>query len=136
MKTSALLARVLLGLIFVVFGLNGFLHFIPAPPPAGLGGQFFGALYASHYLAFIWLVQIVAGTLLLTNRFVPAALAILAPVLVNIALFHIFMAPVAYAPAVISVLLWTIVFVQERAAFQPLLVAKATESSRPTASES
>ena len=125
MKILALIARVLLGLLFLVFGLNGFLHFIPAPQPAGIAGQFVGAMYMSHYLAVVWLLQIVAGALLLTNRFVPAALTILAPVLVNIALFHVFMAPVGYAPAVISIALWSIVFLQERAAFRPLLVAKA-----------
>jgi len=125
MKTSVLIARVLLGLLFLVFGLNGFLHFIPAPQPTGLAGQFLGALFVSHYLNVIFALQIVAGALLLANRFVPAALAILAPLLVNIALFHVFMAPAGYAPAVIAIALWSIVLVWERAAFRPLLVAKS-----------
>jgi putative oxidoreductase len=124
MKTSVLIARVLLGLLFLVFGLNGFLHFIPAPAPSGLAGQFLGAMFVSHYLNVIFALQIVAGALLLANRFVPAALILLAPLLVNIALFHIFMAPAGYAPAVIAIALWSVVFVRERAAFQPLLVAK------------
>jgi putative oxidoreductase len=124
MKTSVLIARVLLGLLFLVFGLNGFLHFIPTPPASGLAGQFLGALFVSHYLNVIFALQIVAGVLLLANRFVPAALAILAPLLVNIALFHVFMAPAGYAPAVIAIALWSVVLVRERAAFRPLLVAK------------
>lgn len=125
MKTSVLIARVLLGLLFLVFGLNGFLHFIPSPAPSGLAGQFLGALFVSHYLNVIFALQIVAGALLLANRFVPAALIILAPLLVNIALFHIFMAPVGYAPAVIAIALWSVVFAWEHAAFRPLLVAKS-----------
>jgi putative oxidoreductase len=125
MKTSVLIARILLGLLFLVFGLNGFLHFIPTPPASGLAGQFLGAMFVSHYLNVVFALQIVAGALLLANRFVPAALTILAPLLVNIALFHAFMAPAGYAPAVIAIALWSVVFVQERAAFRPLLIAKS-----------
>jgi len=125
MKTLVLIARVLLGLLFVVFGLNGFLHFIPSPAPSALAGQFLGALFVSHYLSVVFALQFVAGALLLANRFVPAALTILAPVLVNIALFHAFLEPVGYAPAVLAIALWAVVFSRERAAFRPLLVAKA-----------
>jgi uncharacterized membrane protein YphA (DoxX/SURF4 family) len=125
MKTKiVLVARLLLGLMFLVFGLNGFLNFIPAPPPTGLAAQFIGAMYVSHYLAAVFVLQIVAGVLLLANRFVPAALTILGALLVNIVLFHTFMAPAGFAPAIIAVTLWSIVFVRERAAFRPLLVAK------------
>jgi putative oxidoreductase len=124
MKTLILIARVLLGLLFLVFGLNGFLHFIPAPLPTGLAGQFIGAMFVSHYLSVVFALQIVAGALLLANRFVPAALTILAPLLVNIALFHACLAPVGYAPAVIAIALWSILFVRERAAFLPLLAPK------------
>lgn len=120
-----LIARLLLGLMFLVFGLNGFLNFIPSPPPTGLAGQFIGAMYVSHYLAAVFVLQIVAGVLLLANCFVPAALTILGPLLVNIILFHAFMAPAAFAPAVIAVTLWSIVFANERAAFRLLLVAKS-----------
>jgi uncharacterized membrane protein YphA (DoxX/SURF4 family) len=126
MKTFVLISRVLLGLMFLVFGLNGFLNFIPAPPPTGTAGQFIGAMYVSHYLAVVFALQLVAGVLLLANRFVPAALAILAPLLVNIVLFHATMAPAGFAPAVIAVALWTVVFVREWAAFRPLLTAKGT----------
>jgi putative oxidoreductase len=124
MKITALVARLLLGLMFTVFGLNGFLHFIPQPPPSGLAAQFFGALYVSHYLSAIFLTQLVGGVLLLLNRFVPLALALLAPVLVNIALFHLCMAPHDFGPAVLGFVLWVVLFIRERSAFAPLFVAR------------
>lgn len=124
MKITSLVSRLLLGLIFTVFGLNGFLHFIPQPPPTGVAGQFLGALYVSRYLGAIFLVQLASGVLLLVNRFVPLALACLAPVLVNIVLFHACMAPHGYGPAVLAALLWIVLFVRERAAFAPLLSAR------------
>ena len=112
--------------MFLVFGLNGFLNFIPAPPPTGIAGQFIGAMFVSHYLAAVFVLEIVAGVMLLANRFVPAALTILAPLLVNIVLFHAFMAPARFAPAVIAIALWAILFARERSAFLPLLDAKGT----------
>lgn len=124
MKLTATVSRVLLGLIFTVFGLNGFLHFIPAPPPPGLAGQFFGALYLSHYLGAIFAFQLAGGVLLLANRFVPLALALLAPVLVNIVLFHVCLSPHAYGPAVAAAALWIVLFIREREAFAPLFVAR------------
>ncbi|MDB6095479.1 MAG: hypothetical protein JWM32_3041 [Verrucomicrobia bacterium] len=124
MKTILLISRILLGLIFLVFGLNGFLHFIPAPMPTGIAGQYVGALFVSHYLAVVFALELVAGVLLLTHRFVRAALVVLAPILVNIVLFHTFMAPSGFALAVIAVGLWSVLIYRERAAFSPLLVAK------------
>ena len=126
MKTVILISRVLLGLMFLVFGLNGFLNFIPAPPPTGIAGQYVGALFVSHYLAAVFALELVAGAFLLTNRFVLLALTILAPILVNIVLFHVCMAPTDIAPAVIAVTLWSVLFYRERAAFFPLLAAKGT----------
>lgn len=126
MKIAFLASRLLLGLIFTVFGLNGFLHFLPQPPLPSVAGQFFGALYVSHYLAAIFLVQLLAGVLLLSNRFVPLALAALAPVIVNIALFHTCMSPHGYGPAVLAVVCWIVLFVRERAAFAPLFSARGT----------
>src|SRR5260221_1881469 len=104
-KTVLLASRVLLGLMFLVFGLNGFLHFIPAPMPTGIAGQYLGALFVSHYLAVVFALELLAGVLLLANRFVRVALAILAPILVNIVLFHACMAPSGFAPAVIAIVL-------------------------------
>src|SRR3954463_11712747 len=94
MKKLSAVARVLLGFLFVVFGLNGFLNFIPlGPMPAGLAGQFTAALVESHYMSVVLLVELAAGVLLLVNRYVPLGLTLLAPVIVNILLFHLFMAP-------------------------------------------
>jgi len=93
MRIASVIARYLAGVIFLVFGLNGFLNFIPLPPPGGIAGQFMGALYASHYLWVIFAFQVIAGVFLLVNRYVPLAVGILAPVLVNILTFHALMAP-------------------------------------------
>ena len=120
MKTAATIARYLAGFIFLVFGLNGFLHFIPFPPPSGVAGQFMGALFASHYVTFIFALQILAGVLLLANRFVPLALAILAPVIVNILAPHALMAPAGLPLALFVAILWTLIFADVRTAFLPL----------------
>src|ERR1700733_8860730 len=93
MRTASVIARYLAGAIFLVMGLNGFLNFIPLPPPGGVAGQFMGALYVSHYLWVIFAFQVIGGLLLLVNRYVPLAVAILAPVIVNILTFHVLMAP-------------------------------------------
>jgi putative oxidoreductase len=124
MKTVIVTSRILLGLIFVVFGLNGFLNFIPMPPPSGAAGQFFGAMFASHYIVPVFLLEVIAGVLILANRFVPLALAILAPLLVNIALFHVFMAPHGFGGAIVAIALWGVLFYRERAAFSGLLSPK------------
>jgi putative oxidoreductase len=126
MKTTILISRILLGLLFLVFGLNGFLHFISMPPPSGLAGQYVGALFVSHYLSVVFALETAAGFLLLAKRFVPLALAILAPILVNIILFHACLAPSGYAPAVVAVALWFVLFVRERGAFAGLLAVKGT----------
>lgn len=129
MKTTSTIARYLAGVIFLVFGLNGFLHFIPLPPPSGVAGQFMGALYVSHYLTLIFGLQVVGGALLLANRFVPLALVILAPVIVNIVSFHALMAPSGLPMAFVVTLLWALIFVDVRSAFaalfQPRLQARA-----------
>jgi putative oxidoreductase len=124
MKTTIHIARVLLGLLFLVFGLNGFLHFLPSPQPTGLAGQFLGAMFVSHYLSVVFALQVAAGLLLLANRFIPAALTILAPLLLNIALFHALLSPVGYAPAIIAIALWSLLFASQRRAFLPLLAAR------------
>jgi len=93
MKLAATIARYLLGVIFLTFGLNGFLHFIPMPTPTGVAAQFVGALFVSRLYVVIFLLQIVPAVLLLVNRYVALALTILGPVIFNILCFHIFMAP-------------------------------------------
>lgn len=120
MKISFSIARYLLGFIFLIFGLNGFLHFIPMPPPSGVAGQFFGALYASHYLVIIFLLQVVPALLLLTGRYVPLALTLLGPVIVNILLFHALMAPSGLPLAFVTAVLWLMAFYRARSAFAGL----------------
>lgn len=117
MKIFVVTARLLLGLLFTVFGLNGFLQFIPMPPPQGVAGQFMGALFVSHYLIAIFALQTVAGLLLLANRFVPLALAILAPIVVNIVLFHATMDPKGLGLAFVTAALWVVLFFHQRTAF-------------------
>ena len=118
MKIVTLIARNLLGLMFLIFGLNGFLHFIPQPPPpAGLATQYLTVLSASHYMVPVFALQLVGGVLLLANRFVPLALVLLGPVIVNILLYHALMAPANAQPAVLALLLWGIVFYSVRSAF-------------------
>ena len=91
-------SRYLLGAAFFVFGLNGFLHFLPQPPVPAAAGSFLGALAASGYMfPLIKGTEVVAGALLLGNRYVTLALALLAPVLVNIVAFHAFLAPAGLA---------------------------------------
>jgi putative oxidoreductase len=120
MKTASTVARYLAGVIFLVFGLNGFLHFIPLPPPSGVAGQFMGALFVSHYLTLIFALQVIGAVLLLANRYVPLALAILAPVIVNIVSFHALMAPNDLPLALFVTVLWALVFVHVRSAFTGL----------------
>lgn len=124
LRSLPVVARVLLGLVFFVFGLNGFLHFLPAPPMAGPAGAFAGALAATGYMfPLIKGTEVIAGALLLTNRFVPLALALLAPVVVNIFLFHTVLTPpnpVACVVLVLEVFLaWSY-----RAAYRTMLAAK------------
>ena len=114
MKIAALIARILLGLIFVFFGLNGFLQFLSGPLPPGLAGQFIGALMQSHYVLFVSAVQVISGVLLLVNRYVPLALVLSAAEIANILAFHIFMAPSQIFMALLVAILWIIVFVQQR----------------------
>lgn len=120
MKIASTVARYLLGVIFLVFGLNGFLHFIPMPLPPGVAGQFFMALGVSHYFVIVFLLQLVAAVLLLVGRYVTLALAIIAPVVVNILCYHAFMAPSGLPMAVILVVLWLLTVVKVRSAFAGL----------------
>ena len=133
MKIAALVARRLLGLMFLIFGLNGFLHFIPQPPPPpGMASQFLGALGGSHYMVPVFLLQLLSGVLLLTNRFVPVALVLLGPVIVNILLYHGLMAPEGLPPGILALILWLLVFYSVRSAFTSVFAMRVDtqESSR------
>jgi putative oxidoreductase len=124
MRIISAIARYLAGVIFLVFGLNGFLHFIPLPPPSGVAGQFMGALYVSHFLWVIFAFQVIPGVLLLVNRYVPLALAVLAPVIVNILCFHALMAPSGLPLAIVVAVLWVLIFVEVRPAFARLFQSR------------
>src|SRR6202049_4565140 len=124
MRIASVIARYLAGVIFLVMGLNGFLNFIPLPPPGGVAGQFMGALYVSHYLWVIFAFQVIAGVLLLVNRYVPLAVGVLAPVIVNILSFHALMAPSGLPLALLVAVLWAVIVVDVRPAFTGLFQSR------------
>jgi hypothetical protein len=124
-------ARIGLGGIFLLFGLNGFLHFLPQPPlPTGALGFLGGLASASYFFPLLKGTELIAALLLLSNRFVPLALALLAPIIVNIVFFHTFLAPALLIPMVVLglelFLAWSY-----RDAFRPMLAARVTPA--PTA---
>lgn len=126
MRIVALIARLLLGLIFFVFGLNGFLQFLNmGPMPTGLAGQFVGALAQSHYFWVVAGLQVIGGVLLLVGRFVPLALVLLGPVIVNILLYHFLLNPAGIGLALVVTVLWFIVFYAYRQYFSGIFVQKA-----------
>jgi len=128
-------ARLLLGLIFTVFGLNGFFHFIPQPPAPAAAMAFGGALAATGYMfPLIKGTEVAVGVLLLAGRFVPLALTVLAPIVVNIVAFHLFLAPAGLALPIVIVLLGVYLAWTERAAYAPLFHTRneaAAASVRP-----
>jgi uncharacterized membrane protein YphA (DoxX/SURF4 family) len=91
MKIATIIARILLGLVFTVFGSNAFLNFIPMPPMSGPSGDFITAMYTTHYLYVVGGCQVLGGLILLIGRYVPLGLTLLGPVIVNILCYHIFM---------------------------------------------
>lgn len=118
-------ARILLGLIFTVFGLNGFLNFLPMPPMPEGAGALLGAFVGSGYLmALVKATEVAVGLLLLSNRFVPLALTVIAPVIVNIVLFHAFLAPAGMLVPLVVLALELVLAWSYRDAFRPLLRAK------------
>ena len=125
MKIASIIARYLLGLMFTIFGLNGFLNFIHQPPPANpLAIQFFIAIGSSHYAVFFFAVQLLGGLLLLSGYFVPLALTVLAAELYNILAFHLTLAPASIIPALVASVLWVLVFLQYRESFKGIFSAK------------
>ena len=125
MKIAVLIARILMGLIFLIFGLNKFLNFIPAQMPPGTAGQFAGILFTTHYLWVIGAIETVTGLLFLINRYVPLALTLVGPIIVNIFLFGALMSPSGVPIALVVILLWFIVFYSHRAAFSGIFAQNA-----------
>lgn len=121
-----LAARLLLGLIFFVFGLNGFLHFIPPSSMPEPAIHFFGALVQSGYMVpLLFSVQLVVGILLLIGVFVPFALILLTPITVNILAFHLALDPAGIVPGAIAALLQVYLFYAYLPHYKPLLRVKA-----------
>ena len=126
MKIAVLIARLLLGLEFLIFGLNGFLHFIPMPPPSGLAGQYMVVMSETHLLVLVFALQVAGGLLLLSGQFVPLALVLLGPILVNVLEFHLLVAPAGLPLAVFTLVLWLVVFSGVRRAFSGIFARKVT----------
>ena len=126
MNIAALIARMLLGLVFFVFGLNGFFNFIPGSLPSGPAGQFMSLLAQSHYDLVVSALQLVGGVLLLVNRYVPLALVLLGPVIVNIVLFHLLMYPDGLPVAAAVAIVWGIVALRHRRYFSGIFVRRAS----------
>jgi putative oxidoreductase len=124
MKIVTVIARILLGLIFVVFGLNAFLRFLPMPPlPQDLAGDFSRVFFASGYVYVIGGMQLLGGLCLLIGFFVPFGLTILAAIIFNILVFHALMAPEGFPPAIVVTVLELFLLWRYRAAFTGLLRA-------------
>ena len=126
MKIATIVGQVLLGLAFVVFGSNGLLNFLHAPPlPPGPGADFAKIMMDSHYTAFVGAVQVIGGALLLVNRFVPLGLTLLGPVIVNILLFHGLLMHRGWQGGAIVAILWFFLFFRYRKNFAGIFAAKA-----------
>jgi putative oxidoreductase len=128
MKIAVLVARILLGLTFLVFGLNGFLDFLHMPMPPGPAGQYVGVLFMSHYLHVVFVLELIGGVLLISGQFIPLGLVVLGPVIFNILLFHAFLFPAGFPPALFVTVLWLIVFYGVRQAFAGIFAQKVPVS--------
>jgi putative oxidoreductase len=121
MTIIAAIARYLLGLMFLIFGLNDLFMFLPmGPTPPGPAGQFLGLLISTHYAWAVGVVMLMSAVTFLINRFVAFGLLLLGPVLVNILLFHLLMLPKGIVVGAIASLLWMLLAWRHRAAFAPL----------------
>ena len=121
MKIAATVARYLMGIIFVVFGLNKFLNFIPSGPlPGGAAGQWVNAMFVTKYFMLVGVFEGVGGILLLFNRYVPLALVLLAPVIVNILFVNAVMVPMGLPSGLLVTICWALVYMRHRSAFAPL----------------
>ena len=125
-RNGALIARVLLALIFIIFGLNFFLHFITAPPPEGNSGAFVGGLFQSHYFfPFLKGLEIILGLLLLFGMFVPLVLVVLMPISLNILLFHGFLLPSGIGIGIAIIALHLFLAWSYRGYYKELFISRA-----------
>ena len=127
MKIVSTIARYLLGVMFTVLGLNGFLHFIPSPSfPPGYLMQFFTAFVGSGFYIMVFGVQVICGILLLINQYVPLAIVALAGILLNILTLHATMYPQGFPMAIVATILWFLTAWPIRAQFAPIFARKAS----------
>lgn len=126
MKVATAVARILLGLIFAFFGANLMFHFLPNPPlPPGPLKDFTTVMGVTHYIEVVGFFQLLSGLLLLVNRYVPLAIAFLAPMLVNILTTHLLVMHGGLFPIpILAVLLWLFLFWRVRSSFSDLFQAK------------
>ena len=125
MKIVALVARILLGLMFTFFGLNGVLQFLKmGAMPDNPGGHFMTIMMDAHYFAVVGTLMAISGVLFLVGRFVPLAVVLIGPVIVNIDLYHILLAPYNFVPAIVVTILWFVVAYSVRSAFSGIFQAK------------
>lgn len=125
MKVAVIIARVLLGLIFAVLGMNGFLQFIPVKQmPTGLPLQFMTVMMQSHWIWVISAVQVLGGLLVLVNRYTILGLTLLGPVIFNILAYHALLQPSMAQPAILVTVLWFFLFYRYRRNFACLFVAR------------
>lgn len=123
MSKAILVARILLGLMFFVFGLNGILHFLAMPMPEGDAGTLMGVMARSHWMTFVALLQVIGGLLLLVGRYVPLGLVILGPIVANILLYHFFLDPKGVALGLVALLLEVYLLWAYRRSFRGLFDA-------------
>ena len=124
MKIAIVIARVLLGLMFLVFGLNNLFHFLPMVPIPGDAGVLAGVMFAHGWLIFHGVLYVVAAVLLLAGRYVPVGLTILGPIIVNILVFHITLNPQGIGPGIIVALLELFLIWAYWPAFRGIFTAK------------
>jgi len=126
MKIVVLIVRLLLGLVFAFFGANLLFHFLPTPPiPPGPLKDFDEVMFKTHYIEVVGFFQLLCGLLLLINRFVPLALAMLAPMLVNILTTHLLVQHGGIFPVPIVVtLMWFFLFWRLRSSFAGVFEAR------------
>lgn len=126
------IARVVLGLIFLIFGLNGFLNFIPMPPPTGIAGQFaFGLSKAPYFFPFLALIQVVVGFLLLSGLLVPFAIVLLFPISLNIFFFHLMLEPAGLGMALFIMVAHVLLIIKYWHVYRPIFNIPNAWKARP-----
>jgi putative oxidoreductase len=127
MKITSLIARLLLGALFVFAGANHVFNFFKGPLPPGVAGQFVGAMIATGYMSFIGACEVIGGLILLSGWFLPFGLVVLGPIVINISVVNLLIAPKALPVAVVMILLWLLAAWRVRTVFSPLIKARVEE---------